>query len=354
MEYNILIIPPSMGYPGSTGDEALILGIKDYLSSKGNLYLGIVVKDGSNPEWKPFRKEGIKLYNLNNIDKNLGEYNELYVLGADVIDGGSQLHNAIEFFHLIGKFNMPTRLIGFSFNNRPIKRIIEKFRALPEDTKIYVRDPSSFKRFVAETEVNAKQVADVAFLLKPKKPKPHILRWIKEQKLKSRIVLGVNINSNKLTKKIFQAYVDALGKLQNVSILIIPHDSRAFCGDLKAIQLLWKNLSNKLKKHSLKLGITRAREAKYICGELDCVLTGRMHLTIASLDQGTPVLCIGYQNKMEGLLHFFGLERYVVQRKTVANIINLLPDLIKNRRKIKVKIRRSLPKVKELARKNFG
>lgn len=351
MKKRILIIPPAMGYPGSRGDEALIFGIKDYF--KGKVALSVLVGGKKNLEWKAFTKEGIKVYNVDEMHSYIKEYQELYVLGADVIDGGSQLHNSLEFFKLIEKFKLPTTIIGFSFNKKHFDKVIKRFKALPNDSKLFVRDPFSWKRFIAATGKKAKLVADVGFLLKQKKTKSSIIKWIKKQKSKGRVVLGVNINSNKLTKKIFQAYVEVLTTLEKVSIVLIPHDSRSFCGDLKAVKKIWKVLSGDLKKHTLKLDVLRAREIKYICKELDCAIAGRMHLSIACLAQTTPVICIAYQDKMEGLFSFFGIEHYTVQRKEVDKIKKLLPDLIKNRDKIRKKIKNNLPKVIKLAKKNF-
>jgi len=353
MTQNILIIPPAMAYPGSRGDEALIFGIKDYLSGRKKVNLSVLAEDKTNPEWKPFVEEGITVHNLKNISKHIKNYQKLFVLGADVIDGGSQVHNALEFFDLMCQFKIPTTIIGFSFNKNPISSVIKKFKELPDDTKFFLRDPFSLRRFINETGKDAKQVADVGFLLTPKKPDDPIIKWIKEQKYHGRLVIGVNINNNKLSKKIFQAYIDALRDIKNVSLVIIPHDSRSFCGDVEAVELIWNELPKNLRKYSLKLDILRAREIKYLCKELDCMITGRMHLSIACFGQTTPVVCIGYQNKMKGLFSFFDLQKYTIERDEVNKLKELLEDLIKHRNKIKEKIKNKLPKVLELAKKNF-
>ena len=69
-----------MKYPGSLGDEALIFGIKDYLSSRKKVNLGVLARDKTNPEWKPFVKEGITVHNLKNISKHIKNYQKLFRL----------------------------------------------------------------------------------------------------------------------------------------------------------------------------------------------------------------------------------------------------------------------------------
>ena len=51
-----------------------------------------------------------------------------------------------------------------------------------------------------------------------------------------------------------------------------------------------------------------ARQVKAISGHCDLILSGRMHLAIASLGQGVPVVCLTYQDKFEGLMEHFGLK----------------------------------------------
>jgi polysaccharide pyruvyl transferase WcaK-like protein len=49
-------------------------------------------------------------------------------------------------------------------------------------------------------------------------------------------------------------------------------------------------------------------EIKALSGQVDLVLTGRMHLAIAALGMGTPAFCTVYQGKFEGLMQMFELE----------------------------------------------
>jgi len=81
-----------------------------------------------------------------------------------------------------------------------------------------------------------------------------------------------------------------------------------------------------------------------------------MHLTIASLSEGTPVFAVAYQEKFEGLFRHFGLEKMVV---TEADLMDpkataaFLENGIRCLPRIREQIGRRLPVVKDLARLNL-
>jgi polysaccharide pyruvyl transferase WcaK-like protein len=96
---------------------------------------------------------------------------------------------------------------------------------------------------------------------------------------------------------------------------------------------------------------------KAICASLDLVITGRMHLSIAGLGEGTPVGCIVYQDKFEGLIEgHFQLQDVLIEpaeafapggfHKFLARLLPRLPE-------VREKIQERLPHVRELAEENF-
>lgn len=94
----------------------------------------------------------------------------------------------------------------------------------------------------------------------------------------------------------------------------------------------------------------KAREIKAIASKVDGIITGIMHLMIASVGVGTPVLGINYKNKMEGLLKLTGIgsdnlltAKILLSDKTdsIAIISNFLNELNFYREKLaesKIKI----------------
>lgn len=99
-----------------------------------------------------------------------------------------------------------------------------------------------------------------------------------------------------------------------------------------------------------------AAEVKAICGELDLVLSGKMHLAIACLGQATPVACISYQDKFEGLFQQFDLENMIIEPTEAfqpGRLADFLWPLIEKRKEIRHHIQLKLPYIQQLAQANF-
>lgn len=81
-----------------------------------------------------------------------------------------------------------------------------------------------------------------------------------------------------------------------------------------------------------------------------------MHLAIACIGQGTPVACITYQGKFEGLFEHFELEGMTIEPETLFNdgtLMKFLISLIDQREEIRHHIQSKLPKIQQLSRANF-
>jgi len=85
------------------------------------------------------------------------------------------------------------------------------------------------------------------------------------------------------------------------------------------------------------------------------VITGRMHLAIAALGMGTPVICLTYQDKFDGLMEYFGSEHYLISPRSFDPRIfqKLCIDLMSDIDEISSRVRMNLPRVMELAQSNF-
>lgn len=91
-------------------------------------------------------------------------------------------------------------------------------------------------------------------------------------------------------------------------------------------------------------------------GELDLVLSGKMHLAIACLGQATPVACISYQDKFEGLFQQFDLENMIIEPTEAfqpGRLADFLWPLIEKRKEIRHHIQLKLPYIQQLAQANF-
>jgi polysaccharide pyruvyl transferase WcaK-like protein len=95
---------------------------------------------------------------------------------------------------------------------------------------------------------------------------------------------------------------------------------------------------------------------KYVAGEMDAVLTGRMHLAIAALGCGVPVACITYQGKFEGLFEHFDLPPLMLDpvRVSETSLTNLLLDLIERRLELRDHVHDRLDRVISLSQANLA
>ena len=94
----------------------------------------------------------------------------------------------------------------------------------------------------------------------------------------------------------------------NTSVVLIPHDFRPGCADLRVMGLVWKNLSAAALRNALLLEKPfTAQEIKSVCKDFDLVFSARMHLAIGALSVGTPVCGMQYQGKFAGLFQHFAM-----------------------------------------------
>ena len=69
---------------------------------------------------------------------------------------------------------------------------------------------------------------------------------------------------------------------------------------------------------------------KAVVQELDVVMTGRMHIAIATLGSQKPLGCLVYQGKFEGLFRHFKLsDQFLLQPGSAMNT-NVLFEFLKN------------------------
>lgn len=317
---------------GSTGDEALLVGAFDWLRAHDiDSPISLIVAEEMNiPRFDGYNLSGIKAWSRSGfkgyqeLAKIFSKANRFLVFGADVMDGHysvSHVQRVVSYARLAAAQGIATSIMGFSFNKNPSQEAIWALRELPPDTIINIRDPLSFARFTKLVGRQARLVADVGFLLKPRHDNETVSQlgaWVDEQRNLDRSLLGLNLHpmllpleSRTSLSQLVAAGIAVVERAlqENCSIVLIPHDSRGLDGDAQVLQPILAALSEKQRTHVHFIDHSiGAREVKAICGFLDVVLTGRMHLAIAALGMGIPVGCVTYQDKFEGLMAHFQLD----------------------------------------------
>ncbi|WP_439401343.1 polysaccharide pyruvyl transferase family protein [Bradyrhizobium sp. DASA03068] len=251
------------------------------------------------------------------------------ILGADVLDGYYSPVDAARMLlvaDLMAAFGAKVSVLGFSFNSRPAKALREVFRLIDPGVVLNLRDAISLRRFDDFARKRARLVADAAFMLTPRADTAAvkaIAATIARQRAQGRKVFVFNIHPMlfkkpepaKLRKMIELAAsaMERLSRQHNVSWVLLAHDYRPEIADDNCLRPLADRLKPTLGEHVHHVEQTlSAGEIKAVVGLVDGVITGRMHLAIAALGQGTPVAAITYQDKFQGLFAHFGISEQLL------------------------------------------
>ncbi len=306
------------------------------------------------------------------FDDLIRQHDSFYVLGADVMDGAygaALVCRMASYCNHAARLGIPATIVGFSFNRNPRRAAVHALARLQSEVRINVRDPRSLERFSAATRRHATLCADVAFLMHPaEESDPAIEAWIQEAHTNNRVPVGININAHAFSKVIAEmgevAVVEAVAhelskaaERCNLAFLLIPHDVKTKGGDIRLLQSLEQELNRYGPRMVRSILLTDPSKIKRIVGQLALVVTGRMHLAIASLGMGTPVLCVAYQDKFEGLFqHFdFPLEHLAQPQECVTDTFSIkIENAIQRLGEMRDQITKALPGVIQASERNLS
>lgn len=299
-------------------------------------------------------------------------FDAVAALGADIMDGYYDPVSAAQTLvtcDLASRSGVPTTVLGFSFNAKPDPQILRVFARLHAGVRLHLRDTLSLDRLKAAVNVQATLVSDSAFSLGTAPAPEEIATWIKAQRADNRRVVGINVHpmlfesvTEEQVALIIQRVSEGLSQVsecRSVAWLLMPHDYRGERGDSRCLQPIAERLAPTLGDSIQMLcGEHRAAVLKGVAELLDGVVTGRMHLAIASLGKGVPTLSITYQDKFEGLYRHFSLPEWLLMNpKTLlehGEVAERLKLFIDNLESIKHATKAVLPSVLSLSRENFS
>jgi len=291
----------------------------------------------------------------------------LVLIGADVLDEGysvSRSEASLYSLELAAKLGVATRVVSFSINGSSSPALDERLRRVGRHTRLFVRDPVTYRRLAAAGVGNIVQAGDLAYLLEPA-PVDAIsddLRPFIEQH-QGRLI-GLN-----LTAVVLGQYGEEETRLANLAkacaklaaedgmrFLLIPHDEpegvdylRSFLSRLEAIAPGAAKLVEPLP-HVAAL--------KRLAGCCRHLFTCRLHLGIGALGMCTPLTGFPYQGKFEGQFELFGLSSDgLIGPSSFPDSANGLAELMRHRieqsDELSDQIKTKLPSVRELALRNF-
>lgn len=368
---------------GSLGDEAMMMaafGETERLYPGRSFYINTASVEASKVAAErgmvPFpHSVGILmpihfLRRASQLDATVG-----YLMGADMMDGHYSPVVSLRMIisaDLMARLGMKVSFLGFSMNRSPARSVALAFRLLHADVRVGIRDPRSLARFEGIATHRAELVADTAFLLKPSLGGRELSAakdWIDSQKRLGRRVFAINIHpllfkagTSKNMSGLIRSISECMQKATSagaVSWICLPHDNRVHVGDEQPLRELYEGLPREVCDNVYLIPKTmQAQEVKGLCGYLDGVVAGRMHLAIAALGMGVPVLLFDYQDKFKGLVEHFGLpEKLVLDALSSLDVGYLHPRIqqfIESAEDLRAEVAKRLPSVLALSRRNYA
>jgi colanic acid/amylovoran biosynthesis protein len=377
-----LLILPSDPWTlvGAKGDEAMMQAVVGQLRQQNpELTVGVIIAtEAAEQAARLLRFTPISAWDrpLDDAAEQIKAFgpDAMVVLGADVMDG---YYNPVTTTRMLLTADAAARqgvrvaILGFSFNLQPNRLIRPVFEGLSDKLSINVRDRISHQRFTSFCRAPAKLVADAAFMLQPDPTTLQVKameQWAGERRSAGDVVIGFNMHPmlvRDATEAQVKALVDsAVGALRAItrerklSVLLMSHDYRGQDGDDVCLAPIYKALAGELGSRLMYLTTQfSAAELKAMAGLMDGVVTGRMHLAIASLGMGKPVAALTYQDKFQGLFaHFDYPEKFLLApadaaapQKLQAMVTQFLDDLPA----LTARVKDHLPKVKEASMRNL-
>ena len=318
-----LVIPPAV--PGSIGDAAMLSTTIRVLRSKGFQKVDLLYGEKWPLDEQVDERIPSSRFFYNNSPKEeahlvnrLAKYSHVYFVGADVLDGAYNPGSICRRISLIKEASIAGRsavILGSSYNESPEVSTLNAIRSLPRQVKVCARDPQSFLRLKRVMSREILLVADVAFLLEPKPEEPSALnaiRWIVGRRKKGNQVVALNINYLQIEKdpSLLDAYANIMERLlyENVSLLLVPHDSRTDRPDVYHLRTLEDRFKSAFPDKLYLLETASPGAVKASLAQVDMLVTGRLHAMILAMGSGTPSIGIVYQSKFEGVFELFNID----------------------------------------------
>ena len=308
------------------------------------------------------------------ISRAVSDCSHFILCGADVLDGGYSAGGSIRKL-LIAKiaeqFGAHAYIIGFSFSDRASNAVKRFLRKYGQGFTYVCRDPRSAERLASTLGRGVVTGADMAFMLPMTSKAFHpaavraeavIADWRRE----GRRILAFNANPLALRKAAPNVSLDQAADLlasglkrfadtTNCALLLLTHDNRPPHADNLFMKRIADQIPGETVAHFVPDTI-EPTDIKRLCGMVDVVVTGRMHLGIAALGAGTPASILDYQGKVRGLLDLFDSAEATLFPEIALSpdeFSNYLCDFLKNNDIYRNKIREHLADVRSCAQRNL-
>lgn len=284
--------------------------------------------------------------------------NSVTLVGADLMDGLYNTNASLARASVLRVASLQgatTNVLGFSWSPDFVKTAAWALKRTQDKTAIFARDPFSQARLKEAGVGKTRISADVVFTTRDVEPHADFDRWQPSgqgEDSKYAVVNASGLLASRADQKAEYGRVISSLRAQGFSrIVFLPHVIREEHSDAQAVSQIHSSFGT--NDDLLITEECTPAQVRGIARGASVVFTGRMHLAIMSLGQGTPAMTISTQGKVEGLYKMFGLSSWALPSDpgfaALADELLSSADLDQLRSCISAE----LPRVIELAEANF-
>jgi colanic acid/amylovoran biosynthesis protein len=251
---------------------------------------------------------------LDRFAELLAEASDLSVVGADVMDGRYSLRasvNRASVAHAAARSGVPARVLGFSWNSSPRAAArIALVRATRAGVVAMLRDPASARRARADGVAGVREVADVVFAAGTvADPPAEVLDAVTGPLALVNVSGLIGTGMDQVDE---YAQVVAHLRAAGLHVVLLPHVSRPGADDVPACTAVLERFARD-DGVTLVARLLTPAQIRGLTARAALTVTGRMHLAIMSLWNGTPAITLATQGKVEGLMELFGTAELCVE-----------------------------------------
>lgn len=273
------------------------------------------------------------------------------VIGADVMDGLYSPSASIVRASIVAaaqKHGLSSRIFGFSWSDTPTMGAVWALQnAAARGVRILPRDPISRKRLDSNGVQPTIPSADLVFA-----------------ETSVREVIDVDttepyalINASGLIaqgKDLTQDYLRLIEHVRHLGLkpVLLPHVLRDLDDDLAALRRIYEAADPKPVLISRQLA---PQEIRFLASHAAFVVTGRMHLSIMSLNMGAAPFTLATVGKVEGLFELVAAPELVLSPTPgfSRHLIQAVPD-VRTLELLSTRISPHLSAVRRLSQENFA
>lgn len=277
------------------------------------------------------------------------------IVGADIMDGTYTRREALlrlDMARLAVRAGIPTRVLGFSWSDKPDPAVVSAMRELAPHVDFLARDPRSLER-LQSAGVASQLVADVVFARDDvRSPIPDVESWLAGRPyavLNTSGLIDGRIDLSEDYSAVARALTD-----RGLAVVVLPHVARP--GDDDRIPAKRLMLDADLGLWHLCSDLPSPSEVAWLAADAELVVTGRMHLAILAATVGTPAVTLGTQGKVEGLMDLLGVPDLVLApvRGVGGAIIERVDSILQDGGRYADLISTGAAQARELAQLNYG